>query len=92
MLKLPTHSGFHDLFLKYILVLPIFSALTKMAAVEEQQKKFTKFATGFAKRLAHHLNNLFIHQVSKKKYVHLHSHFLFKFASNLTCAPVSNTI
>jgi hypothetical protein len=36
----------------------------KSAAVEEQQKKYTKFATGFAKRLTHHLNNLFIHQVS----------------------------
>ena len=40
----------------------IHPALTKMAAVEEQQKKYTKFATGFAKRLTHHLNNLFIHQ------------------------------
>ncbi|XP_052078760.1 exocyst complex component 1-like isoform X1 [Mytilus californianus] len=40
----------------------IHPALTKMAAVEEQQKKFTKFAASFAKRLAHHLNNLFIHQ------------------------------
>ena len=64
------------MYYKKIYVLPIFSALTKMAAVEEQQKKYTKFATGFAKRLTHHLNNLFIHQVSnltlpKKIYVHL---------------------
>ena len=66
------------MYYKKIYVLPIFSALTKMAAVEEQQKKYTKFATGFAKRLTHHLNNLFIHQVSnltlpKKIYVHLRS-------------------
>jgi uncharacterized membrane protein YiaA len=52
------------MYYKKIYVLPIFSALIKMAAVEEQQKKYTKFATGFAKRLTHHLNNLFIHQVS----------------------------
>ncbi|KAK3099143.1 hypothetical protein FSP39_000104 [Pinctada imbricata] len=40
----------------------IHPALKKMSAVEEQQKKFGRFSTGFAKRLAHHLNNLFIHQ------------------------------
>ncbi|KAJ8297513.1 hypothetical protein KUTeg_024044 [Tegillarca granosa] len=40
----------------------VHSGLKKMAAVEEQQKKFVRLSTSFAKRLAHHLNNLFIHQ------------------------------
>jgi hypothetical protein len=34
-----------------------------MAAVNEQQKRFVKLRTAFSKRLSHHLNNLFIHQV-----------------------------
>ena len=38
-------------------------AMLKMGAVEEQQKRFKKLSTNFSKRLAHHLNNLFIHQV-----------------------------
>ncbi|XP_053398468.1 exocyst complex component 1-like isoform X2 [Mercenaria mercenaria] len=40
----------------------IHPALQKMAAVEEQMKKFNKLSTDFSRRLAHHLNNLFIHQ------------------------------
>ena len=34
-----------------------------MAAVQEQRRRFVKLKTTFAKRLSHHLNNLFIHQV-----------------------------
>lgn len=41
----------------------VISALNQMTAVEEQQRKFTKFSEKFGKRLAHHLNNLFIQQV-----------------------------
>ncbi|KAK3606322.1 hypothetical protein CHS0354_041956 [Potamilus streckersoni] len=40
----------------------IHPALRKMAAVDEQQKKFAKISSNFAKRLSHHLNNFFIHQ------------------------------
>lgn len=40
----------------------IHPALQKMAAVEEQQKRFEKYTNQFAKRLAHHLNCLFIQQ------------------------------
>ncbi|KAK7495288.1 hypothetical protein BaRGS_00013470 [Batillaria attramentaria] len=40
----------------------IHASMLKMAAVEEQQKRFKKLSTNFSKRLAHHLNNLFIHQ------------------------------
>ncbi|XP_048772233.1 exocyst complex component 1-like isoform X2 [Ostrea edulis] len=40
----------------------IHPALNQMTAVEEQQRKFTKFSDKFGKRLAHHLNNLFIQQ------------------------------
>lgn len=36
-----------------------------MAAVEEQQRKFTRFSDKFGKRLAYHLNNLFIQQVKQ---------------------------
>lgn len=41
----------------------IHPALKKMSAVEEQMKKFNKLASDFCRRLANHLNNLFIHQV-----------------------------
>ena len=44
-----------------------FSALENMSAVKEQQKKFTTYSSDFSKRLAHHLNNLFIHQVMYSK-------------------------
>ena len=37
-------------------------SMKKMAAVQEQLKKFTKVKATFAKRLAYHLNNCFIHQ------------------------------
>ena len=40
----------------------IHPALRKMSAVQEQEKKFTKLKSSFTKRIAHHLNNLFIHQ------------------------------
>ncbi|KAL5012020.1 hypothetical protein ScPMuIL_010571 [Solemya velum] len=40
----------------------IHPALLKMGAVEEQQKRFSKLTASFAKSLARHLNNLFIHQ------------------------------
>ncbi|CAI9726036.1 exocyst complex component 1-like isoform X1 [Octopus vulgaris] len=40
----------------------IHPALQKMKAVVEQQDRFEKFTNQFAKRLIHHLNNLFIHQ------------------------------
>ncbi|KAL4230853.1 Exocyst complex component 1 [Mactra antiquata] len=40
----------------------IHPALQKMAAVEEQMKKFNKLSADFSRRLARHLNNLFIHQ------------------------------
>lgn len=40
----------------------IHPALNQMAAVEEQQRKFTRFSDKFGKRLAYHLNNLFIQQ------------------------------
>ncbi|WAR00092.1 EXOC1-like protein [Mya arenaria] len=40
----------------------IHPALMKMSAVEEQMKKFNQLVQEFSKRLAHHLNNLFIHQ------------------------------
>ncbi|XP_013397565.1 exocyst complex component 1 isoform X1 [Lingula anatina] len=40
----------------------IHPALMKMQAVQEQQKRFGKYRVAFAKRLSHHLNNLFIHQ------------------------------
>ena len=39
------------------------AALERMAAVADQRKRFTQIKLTFAKRLAHHLNNLFIHQV-----------------------------
>lgn len=40
----------------------IHPALRQMAAVEEQVRKFNKLAADFSRRLATHLNNLFIHQ------------------------------
>ncbi|XP_041359925.1 exocyst complex component 1-like isoform X2 [Gigantopelta aegis] len=40
----------------------IHAGLLRMGAVEEQHKRFNKLAANFSKRLAHHLNNLFIHQ------------------------------
>ncbi|ELT89930.1 hypothetical protein CAPTEDRAFT_229168 [Capitella teleta] len=40
----------------------IHPSLMRMVAVQEQQKRFAKLKTAFSKRLAHHLNNLFIHQ------------------------------
>ena len=40
----------------------IHPSMKKMAAVQEQLKKFNKVKATFAKRLAHHLNNYFIHQ------------------------------
>ncbi|XP_048237004.1 exocyst complex component 1-like isoform X1 [Haliotis rufescens] len=40
----------------------IHPAVRRMAAVEEQQKRFSKLSVSFSKRVAHHLNNLFIHQ------------------------------
>lgn len=40
----------------------IHPSMLKMAAVEEQQKRFRRLSANFSKRLAHHLNNLFIHQ------------------------------
>ncbi|XP_060579984.1 exocyst complex component 1-like isoform X4 [Ruditapes philippinarum] len=40
----------------------IHDALLKLAAVEEQMKKFNKLKQDFSRRLIHHLNNLFIHQ------------------------------
>ena len=45
------------------ILLVYVTAMLKMGAVEEQQKRFKKLSTNFSKRLAHHLNNLFIHQV-----------------------------
>jgi len=35
----------------------------KMNGVEEQMRKFNQLTVEFSKRLAHHLNNTFIHQV-----------------------------
>ena len=35
-----------------------------MDAVQEQEKKFAKLKGSFTKSLCHHLNNLFIHQVT----------------------------
>ena len=46
--------------MKYLFV----AALDRMAAVADQRKRFAQIKLTFAKRLAHHLNNLFIHQVS----------------------------
>jgi len=43
----------------------VTAALGKMAAVADQRKRFAQIKLAFAKRLAHHLNNLFIHQVSE---------------------------
>ncbi|PVD35270.1 hypothetical protein C0Q70_06552 [Pomacea canaliculata] len=40
----------------------IHPSMLKMAAVEEQQKRFRKLSSKFSQRLAHHLNNQFIHQ------------------------------
>lgn len=40
----------------------IHPSLEKMAAVQSQRKLFEKLKGTFAKQLAHHLNNLFIHQ------------------------------
>lgn len=40
----------------------IHPALRQMAAVEEQERKFNKLSQDFSRRLATHLNNLFIHQ------------------------------
>lgn len=40
----------------------IHPALCRMTAVINQQKRFAQLKTTFSKRLAHHLNNLFIHQ------------------------------
>lgn len=37
--------------------------LAHMAAVKETTARFVKLKGVFAKRLSHHLNNLFIHQV-----------------------------
>ncbi|XP_069131565.1 exocyst complex component 1-like isoform X2 [Argopecten irradians] len=48
--------------LQNCMAVQIHPALQKMSAVEEQQKRYSKFSASFAKRLAHHLNNLFIHQ------------------------------
>ncbi|XP_033743453.1 exocyst complex component 1-like isoform X1 [Pecten maximus] len=48
--------------LQNCMAVQIHPALRKMSAVEEQQKRYSKFSASFAKRLAHHLNNLFIHQ------------------------------
>ncbi len=42
----------------------IHPSLEKMAAVQDQRKRFEKLKSTFAKRLSHHLNNLFIHQVN----------------------------
>ncbi len=47
----------------------IHPSLEKMAAVQDQRKRFEKLKSTFAKRLSHHLNNLFIHQV---KYIIFH--------------------
>lgn len=40
----------------------IHPSLDRMAAVTDQRKRFAHIKSTFAKRLAHHLNNLFIHQ------------------------------
>ena len=41
------------------------TALVKMTAVQEQQRRFGKLKSTFAKRLSHNLNSLFIQQVSR---------------------------
>lgn len=43
----------------------IHPALLNMSAVKEQQKKFAMYSSDFSKRLARHLNNLFIHQANE---------------------------
>lgn len=40
----------------------IHPSLGRMTAVADQRKRFAQIKLTFAKRLAHHLNNLFIHQ------------------------------
>ncbi|XP_076446278.1 exocyst complex component 1-like isoform X2 [Babylonia areolata] len=40
----------------------IHASMLKMAAVEEQQKQFKKFSVNFTRRLATHINNLFVQQ------------------------------
>ena len=54
----------------------LFSALENMSAVKEQQKKFTTYSSDFSKRLAHHLNNLFIHQVMYRGAYIMSNHFI----------------
>jgi hypothetical protein len=44
-------------------MLDFSAALEKMTAVAEQRKRYNQYKVAFAKRLSHHLNNLFIHQV-----------------------------
>ncbi|CAG5118242.1 unnamed protein product [Candidula unifasciata] len=56
----------------------IHPSLLRLGGVEEQQKRFKKLSTNFSKRLVHHLNNLFIHQVT---YVHVYMSSLSKLYS-----------
>lgn len=42
----------------------IHPALVRLAAVQEQRKRFDKWKTKFSQTISRHLNNLFIHLVS----------------------------
>jgi len=42
----------------------IHPALLRMAAVQEQRKRFDKWKAKFSQTISRHLNNLFIHLVS----------------------------
>ena len=48
--------------LQHCMAAEIHPSLSRMAAVQEQRKRFTRLKATFAMRLGHHLNNLFIHQ------------------------------
>lgn len=43
----------------------IHPALVRLAAVQEQRKRFDKWKTKFSQAISRHLNNLFIHLVSR---------------------------
>ncbi|CAH1777406.1 unnamed protein product, partial [Owenia fusiformis] len=51
----------------------IHPALSKMQAVVEQQRRFDKLKSTFAKRVSHHLNNLFIHQGNEMETLSRHT-------------------
>ena len=57
-IRLPTYPSIHS----------FVQALSKMVAVQDQKKKLNQLKSSFAKRLSHHLNNLFIHQAGSTYY------------------------